>query len=187
MAGFVAKDKNGIVDSADTAPSSRWNYVKFTKGSPLSLTPNTEDDTVFMDEYVNFLVHNYGKANSATGVKGYELDNEPALWPSTHPRIHPANTTCQELIQRSVSLAKAIKSIDTSAEVFGPVAYGFSSYYNCQTAPDWPTVSAGKGYSWFLDYYLDEMKKAGAAASKEFSTFWTFTGTRRLRGAKATE
>lgn len=166
MAGFVAKDKNGIVDSTETAPSPRWNYVKFTKSSPLSITPDTGNDTVFMDEYVKFLVNEYGKAGSTTGVKGYELDNEPALWPSTHPRIHPNQTTCQELIQKSVLLARAVKSIDSSAEVFGPVAYGFGSYYNFQTAPDWTSVSAGKGYSWFLDYYLDQMEKASADAGE---------------------
>lgn len=164
MAGFVAKDKNGIVDSAETAPSPRWAYVKFKKSSSLSIEPDTSDDTVFMDEYVNFLVNKYGTANSQTGIKGYELDNEPDLWNSTHPRLHPLQPTCSELIQKSVALAKSVKSIDTSAEIFGPVSYGFNGYETFQDAPDWNTVSAGKGYSWFLDYYLDEMKRASDSA-----------------------
>jgi hypothetical protein len=35
---------------------------------------------VYIDEELNFLVKKYGKASSAKGVKGYELDNEPDLW-----------------------------------------------------------------------------------------------------------
>jgi mannan endo-1,4-beta-mannosidase len=167
MAGFVAKDKNGPVDSEQTAPSSRWAYVKFEKGSPLSLEPDTSDDSVFMDEYVNFLVNKYGPANSSTGIKGYELDNEPDLWNSTHPRIHPLQPTCQEIIQRSVSLSRSVKRIDPSAEIFGPVSYGFNGYLSFQGAPDWNTVSTGKGYAWFLDYYLDQMKKASDTAGEK--------------------
>ncbi len=166
MAGFVAKDKNGVVDSTQVAPSPRWAYVKFQKESPLSLQPDTSDDTVFMDEYVNFLVHKYGTASSGTGARGYELDNEPDLWNSTHPRLHPLQPTCQEIIQKSIALSTSVKNIDSSAEVFGPVSYGFNGYYSFQGAPDWNAVSSGKGYSWFLDYYLDQMNKASTSAGK---------------------
>ena len=100
--------------------------MKFVKGSPLSLTPNTSVDTVFMDEYVNFLVNKNGIGSSAKGIQGYNLDNEPDLWNTSHPLLHPLQTTCQELIQRSVALARSVKNIDPSAEVFGPVSYGFS-------------------------------------------------------------
>ncbi len=160
MAGFVAKDKNGTVDSAETAPSSRWAYVKNVKGSAFSLTPDLNDDSVYMDEYVNFLAQTLGPAGSGTGVRGYALDNEPALWSSTHPRIHPLQATCRELLQKSVALARSVKGVDSAAEVFGPVEYGFSGFYNFQSAPDWGGVSTGKSYSWFLDYYLDQMKRA---------------------------
>ncbi len=166
MAGFVAADKSGPVDPTQIAPSSRWDYVKFIKGSPLSLTPNTSVDTVFMDEYVNFLVNKNGIGSSATGIQGYDLDNEPDLWNTSHPLLHPVQTTCQELIQKSVALARSVKNIDPSAELFGPVSYGFSGYYDLQTAPDWGTVSKGKLYTWFLDYYLDQMKKASDTTGK---------------------
>lgn len=160
MAGYVAKDKSGPVDSAHTAPSSRWASVKPVKGAPLSLVPDAGDDSVYMDEYVNFLLHSFGSAGSGVGIRGYALDNEPALWSSTHPRIHPLQPTCRELLQRSVALARSVKALDSDAEIFGPVAYGFASFLNFQSAPDWGTVSVGKGYTWFLDYYLDQMKKA---------------------------
>ncbi len=166
MAGFVAKDKDGVVDASQAAPSSRWAYVKFVKGSPLSLQPNTSDDTVYMDEYVNFLVNKYGVGSSPTGIQGYDLDNEPDLWSSSHPMLHPAQATCQEVIQRSVALAQSVKNVDPTAELFGPASYGFSGYYNLQDAPDWSTVSSNTSYSWFIDYYLDQMRIASATAGK---------------------
>lgn len=159
MAGYVAKDKNGPVSEAETAPSPRWAIVKFEKNFPYSLTPDISDTVVYEDEYVNFLVNKFGMANTATGIKGYALDNEPALWPSTHPRIHPLQTTCREIIQKSIALSKAIKDLDPYAEIFGPALYGFSAYQTFQSAPDWGTVQSGKDYSWFIDYYLDMMKK----------------------------
>jgi len=83
--------------------------VKFEKGAPFSLTPDTEDDYVYMDEFVNYLVNKYGNASTPTGIKGYSIDNEPALWSHTHPRIHPDNVTAKELIEKSVALSKAVK------------------------------------------------------------------------------
>jgi hypothetical protein len=167
MAGYVAKDKSGdSVTIAQTAPSSRFDKVQFVKGSAFSHKPNLTDTFIFMDECVNFLVDTFGLANTSNGVKGYELDNEPALWPSTHPRIHPTAPTCNEVVQRGIALSNAVKNVDPYAEIFGPVLYGFSAYYHFQDAADWNTVSQGKGYGWFIDYYLDEMKKAETTYGK---------------------
>ncbi len=166
MAGYAAKDKNGPVSLSEKAPSARWAEVKFKKGGPFSLQPDLNDSAVFMDEYVNFLTSIYGRANTDRGIRGYALDNEPDLWPSTHPRIHPDSTRCLEIVQRSVALSTAVKDVDPSAEIFGLVSYGFNGFYNFQGAPDWNSVSAGRNYAWFIDYYLDQMKSAGAKAGK---------------------
>ncbi len=166
MAGYVAKDKSGPVSQAETAPSPRWVEVRSQKGSPFSLTPDTTDAFVYMDEYVNFLVSEYGSANTKNGIKGYSLDNETSLWSSTHPRIHPSATTCAEIIQRSIALAAAVKSVDPAADVFGPAAYGFGEYTDFQSAPDWTTIATGKTYAWFLDYYLDKMRQAEISEGK---------------------
>lgn len=166
LAGYVAKDKNGTVSESETAPSLRWAKVQFVKGTEFSLQPNTSDTLVYLDEYVNFLVDRYGMANTSTGIKGYSLDNEPGLWVSTHPRIHPLKATCGEIVQKGIDASVAVKNIDPYAEIFGPVLYGFNAYYSFQDAADWNSVRTGKNYSWFIDYYLDEMKKAETAQGK---------------------
>lgn len=156
-AGYVAKDKNGTVSEGETAPSSRWAEVRFTKGSPFLLTPDLIDNVVYVDESVHLLVSTYGDASTSTGVKGYAIDNEPALWPSTHPRIHPNKPTVQEVITRGIDMARGVKGVDPHAEIFGPAAYGFSEYQNLQDAPDWNNYTS---YGDFLGAYLAKMKEA---------------------------
>ncbi|MBD3919819.1 fibronectin type III domain-containing protein [Paenibacillus sp. PR3] len=164
MAGYAAADKNGAVSTSEAAPSSRWRSVVNSKGSAFSLTPDVTDNNVYMDEEVNFLVNKYGSAATATGIKGYSLDNEPDLWSNTHPRIHPAAVGAQELVDRSVSLSKAVKAVDPAAEIFGPASYGFYGFYALQDAPDWASLKGN--YNWYLDYYLDKMKQASTTAGK---------------------
>ncbi|HZV11783.1 MAG TPA: glycoside hydrolase family 44 protein [Candidatus Kapabacteria bacterium] len=163
-AGYVAADKNGIVDSSQTAPSSRWRKVQFAKGAAFALTPDTTDGYVYDDEEVNFFVNKYGLSSSKRGVNAYEVDNEPALWPNTHPRIHPLQTTCAEIIGKAATLSKAVKAVDPDAEIFGPVAYGFEEYLTMQNASDWNLYSPH--YDWFLSAYLAGLKSASDSAGK---------------------
>lgn len=160
MAGYVAADMNGDVGESQTAPSNRWNEIRYAKGSDFSLKPDLDDGVVYMDEFVNYLVKKLGDSASKNGIKGYSLDNEPALWHNTHARVHPDKVTCREIVERSVELAGAVKNVDPNAEIFGPALYGFNAYTTLQGAPDWGEISSSNDYRWFIDYYLDEMKKA---------------------------
>jgi len=159
MAGYASADARGTVQPSETAPSARWVRVEARKPSAFTLNPDLTDSAVYMDELVNLLVQRYGGAASATGVRFYNLDNEPALWPSTHPRIHPQPVGAAELISRSVTLASAVKAVDARAEIVAPAAYGMAEFVSMQEAPDWNAVKAG--YEWYIDYYLDGMRKAG--------------------------
>lgn len=160
MAGYVSADMNGEVTKGEAAPSSRWNKVELVKGSDFDLTPDLTDGTVYMDEFVNYLVNTRGDSQNG-GIRGYSLDNEPSLWQWTHERIHPEQTTCQEIVEKSVTLSKAVKDIDPSAEIFGPALFGYGAFTNFAGAPDWDDIQLeNPDYRWFIDYYLDEMKKA---------------------------
>lgn len=162
-AGYVSRDKNGAVLPAETAPSARFRAVRTTKSSPLSLNPDTSDDFVSVDEEVNALVQRYGSAASATGIRGYAVDNEPALWPNTHPRIHPNQTTCAEVIRKNVALARAVKAVDPAAEIFGGVFYGFNEQYNMQNAPDWSSYSR---YGRYVNAFLANLRDSSLAGGK---------------------
>jgi len=168
MAGYASADGNHEVNLVtETAPSIRFKQVVSAKGASFCNppgSPNTSDGYVYMDEFVNFLVSEYGYAGTATGVKFYDLDNEPTLWSSTHREIHPVKPTCVEIRDKSIALATAVKNVDPNAQILGPVLYGFGAYTDFQGALDWGTQ--GAGYDWFISYYLDKMEAASAEEGK---------------------
>lgn len=161
MLGYVSSSKRGQLNENMKAPSEYWLEVKNRKDGEFSLEPDKKDDCVYIDEYLNYLFENVGRSDSETGFKAYALDNEPALWQHTHGLVRQEPLSCGELIEKSADLASAVKEMDPNAEVFGPSLFGYSAFDSFAGAPDWQRLKADNGYRWFIDYYLDEMKKAG--------------------------
>ena len=169
MAGYVSADKNGTVTKDEAAPSDRWNKVEFRKNGTLSLEPDLDDGTVYMDEYVNYLVKTLGDASTDTGIQAYSLDNEPVLWNDTHPLLHADEVTNSELVSKSIELAKVVKDIDPKAEVFGPAFWGMLPCImigDSDTSQDADWRAVQNQYDWYVDYYLQQM----ADAEKESGT-----------------
>jgi mannan endo-1,4-beta-mannosidase len=156
MVDYVAADKSHEVSDADKAPSKRYLRSYPKKGGPLSLSPDLHDGNVYEDEFVNFLVHTLGTADKG-GIKFYSLDNEPALWSSTHPRIHPDKTTYQEMVTRTEATATEITALDPSAVVLGGVMFGWSEFLSLQNAPD--AKDYATKYETYVDFYLSQMKE----------------------------
>ena len=171
LAGYVAADGSGPVTEAEIAPSARWKKVVFAKGSAFSLTPSTTDSAVYMDEEVNYLVTKFGRADQG-GVPYYALDNEPALWGGTHPRIRPQSLTFKELLDKSEAISKAIKAVDPSAKVLGSESFGAMEMWKCHSGTansipecaDWSEYSAK--YNWAVAAFLGEMKTRSTSAGK---------------------
>lgn len=163
-AGYVAADMNGPVQAGEVAPSARWKKVVAEKpGGELSLTPNSGDNEVYTDEFVNAMVGKLGKS-SAGGVNAWSIDNEPGLWKYTHPRIYPNALTVSDLMAKSVAAAKAVKKIDADAEVYGPATWGWGEMM-AQEGDDWKNTLS-KQYDWFISAYLAQMKSEGDKAGK---------------------
>jgi len=160
---YVAADKKLKVTEAEKAPSPRWAKSIAKKPGPLSLTPDLNDKTVYQDEFVNFLVSKLGKAKDG-GIKFYSLDNEPALWPSTHPRIHPDRTRYDEMLKRTEAIATEVVKLDPSAMNLGAVAFGWSEYKSLSDAPD--AKEHNEKYGTYLDFFLASMKELEAKHKK---------------------
>ena len=156
MVDYVTGDKRGSVAEADKAPSKRWVRSVAQKPGPFAAAPDLGDGVVYQDEFVNALVARLGKASNG-GIRFYSLDNEPALWPSTHPRVHPDQPTYAEMVTRTESTASGLLKVDPSAFVLGAVAYGWSEYKTLQDAPDAKEHDAT--YGSYLDFFLAAMKK----------------------------
>ncbi len=194
-AGYVAADEDGSVALDEAAPSPRWKEVVFDKpGSPKSLLqiPDLEDDKVYVDEEINFLIDVYGSASTPTGIKAYEIDNEPGLWhhfpkgAGTHPRLHSEFATCDEVLERNIALARVVRRIDPAAKIYGPAMWGYGEFYSFWSVfdgtlhqpSDWGiynrepylTKNTGDSYRYnrmtWVNAYLDRMR----VASKESKT-----------------
>jgi hypothetical protein len=176
--GYAAADKNGGGDVINTPNylQARFKQVAARKpGGSLSLTPDTTDDFVYTDEFVNFVKSSRGANQSIL----YNLDNEPDLWNQTHPRIHPGKVTYDELVSKNVAHAQAIKAVDPAAKVLGAVNYGWDGYRNLQLAPDYQQ----KGD--FQTYYLQQMKAASDAAGTRLLDALDFHYYSEARGTNA--
>ncbi|MBQ5320022.1 MAG: glycoside hydrolase [Oscillospiraceae bacterium] len=160
MLGYVSSAKRGQLNENAVAPSEYWKEVVNRKDGEFSIEPDKKDDYIYTEEYLNYLFENIGKSDSETGFKAYALDNEPGLWHHTHSLIQPEHLKCSELIEKSVDLAALVKEMDSGAEVFGPSLFGYSAFDSFAGAPDWEGLKSENDYLWFIDYYLDEMKKA---------------------------
>lgn len=160
MMGYVTSSKRGRLSDAASAPSEYWIKTENRKNGEFLLEPDKSDNTIYTDEYLNYLFEKLGKSDSETGIKAFALDNEPALWQHTHSLVQQEPLSCAELIKKSVDLASVVKEIDSGAEVFGPSLFGYSAFCTLGGAPDWEQIKADKGYRWFIDFYLDEMRKA---------------------------
>jgi hypothetical protein len=82
----------------------------------------------FVTAWMDHLAAQFGTAG-AGGIRWYALDNEPALWNSTHRDVHPEPLTFDELWTRTRDVAAAIKAKDPAAVVFGPVSWGWCEYF----------------------------------------------------------
>ena len=90
-----------------------------------------------------------------------ELDNEPSLWDSTHRDVHPDPLTYDELTQRAIDYAKAIKAADPSARVVGPSDWGWCAYLYSPADPGHCSAGADRaahGGVPMAAWYLAQLK-----------------------------
>lgn len=159
MMGFAAADGSGVVTSDALSKNTRWKQVLFSKEDTYLNQPDTSDNYVYMDEYVSYLVNRYGAAEEG-GISGYFLDSEPDKWAERFSVLGLEKITPGELVERSAQLASSVKTIDSGALVFGPSVSGLQGCINLNNADAWSSrTGADKEYSWFIDYYLDFMRR----------------------------
>jgi hypothetical protein len=91
----------------------------------------------FTTGWVQYLVSKFGTAAKG-GVAIYDLDNEPSWWSGVHVDVHPIAFTYDEVTNKGLTYSAAIKAVDPTAEVSGPVMDNWWMYF--YSAKD---VSAG--------------------------------------------
>lgn len=159
--------KYGAQDSVDPWQPDCGNGML-----PDGQTPITGNDphdtssqitTTFIQDWVSHLTGKYGSAANG-GVRFYDLDNEPMLWNSTHRDAHPLPTSYDEIRDRTIQYAAALKASDPGAQILGPVVWGWTAYF--WSALDWapggnwwdhPQDRLNHGDIPFIEWYLQQM------------------------------
>jgi hypothetical protein len=153
------------------------------QGQKLVANPSTanvaEDprtDPGFFSGWVSDLVSRYGTAANG-GVLFYELGNEPGLWSDTHRDVHPQGLTYDELGQKSIAAAEAVKNSDASAQTIGFSEWGWPNYFCAQadiavgyescnpTHPTGPDAAA-HGSVPIVEWLLRQFRDASAQQGK---------------------
>lgn len=136
ITGWVAKDnyscsfsvsKYGVQKDAEKWNPDHGNGQR-PDGTPVrGNDPNDAGKPAgpgYMGEFVDFLELLHGPSSKAPRVH-FALDNEPGIWNSTHRDVHPEPVSYDELWERTVAYANAIKDADPTAMVWGPVEWGW--------------------------------------------------------------
>jgi hypothetical protein len=171
MAGYVSADENGPVNP-NTPPDQSPHFVPSFPTS--SADPNPAANHVYQDQFLNWAKTNFPAGFTAGSTKPIfvSLDNEPDLWSSTHPEVHPTPATYAEMVQKTTAYSTALKAVAPNVLIYGPVSYGWEGYLTLQNATDSSAdnrsinPATGKAYGDFLSYYLAQMKTAGQSAGK---------------------
>ena len=145
-------------DSGNGLCNPAANTTGFCIGG--EIVGNNPDDTSFATDaswaaaWVSHLVGRHGSASNG-GVRLYALDNEPMLWNSTHRDVHPQPASYDEIWQKTVAYATAIKAADPGAQVLGPVTWGYCDLFgsavdNCAEGPDRQAHGGLPFVQWYL-------------------------------------
>jgi uncharacterized protein (TIGR03437 family) len=126
----------------------------------------------FEQQWVEQLVSSYGPAN-AGGVRFWSLDNEPEWWNSVHIDVYPQASDYADVLARDIKWATAVKTVDPTALVTGPVPGGWSGMLfskkdmmnGWSTAPYqyWDNPIDEKANGPWIPYYLSMMQQQEAA------------------------
>jgi hypothetical protein len=138
----------------------------------------------FVAEAVSLAVRHAGPAQPASGKKGvayWVLDNEPMLWHETHADVRKDAVSCDELWERTVAYAEAIKRADPTAKVAGFCSWGWVDlfysakdkvYDNYQSRPDFTAHGSIPLAEWFIQKCGDYKKKNGKSLVDVFDFHW---------------
>ncbi|HEX8235548.1 MAG TPA: glycoside hydrolase family 44 protein [Abditibacteriaceae bacterium] len=143
---------------------------------------NTRNSPEFQQEFVQHLVAKWGAAAKG-GLRYYIMDNEPAIWHSTHRDVQPVGVTMQELVDKTVAYSNAVKAVDAGALVVGPEEWGWSGYflsgYDSQEGPrlNWDraamTDRRKMGGMDALPWYLQQLRSASEISGKRVLDVFT--------------
>ena len=97
------------------------------------------------------------------------LDNEPGIWNETHRDVHPDPTTYDELLDRTVRYAAAIRRVAPNVKIAGPAEWGWTGYFysakdkkaGFRLKPDRRAHGDEPLIPWWLEHVRAESERTG--------------------------
>jgi Glycoside hydrolase family 44 len=133
--------KYGTQTATDPWNSDAGNGVSTKSGHPFITGNNPLDANVANSpgSQTSWVKHVQGQFGTATngGLKYYIMDNEPALWSSTHRDVHPADESYSEILTAYKNYALAVRNQEPNAQIVGPEEWGWSAYFNSTADLTW--------------------------------------------------
>jgi hypothetical protein len=139
MIGWVAKDSTSVGFPRSKFPKQRNFDNDRTEagdgyapdGVKIKPGPATQTSVPAPPELIARwvqAVRDKDRARGGRGVAMYILDNEPSLWSVNHRDVHPDPVTYDELLDRTIRYATAIRGSDPDALIAGPAEWGWRGY-----------------------------------------------------------
>jgi len=140
MLGWVAKDATSYsfpVSTFGPQQATGWDLPDAGNGvsrggKPLTPGPPTSTSVPSTPESIERWVREIREKDRKRGrsVSEYILDNEPTLWNKTHRDVHPEPTGYDELLEKTIAYASAIRRADPDAAIAGPAEWGWLGYHH---------------------------------------------------------
>ncbi|MDE2258364.1 MAG: glycoside hydrolase family 44 protein [Xanthomonadaceae bacterium] len=171
--------------SGDCNPASNAspNCVLYDAGNGrYHLVNNDPQDTSiavdpgFEAQWIGHMQSVFGTAANG-GVKLFTLDNEVMLWNSTHRDVHPQPTTYDEIWNRTIAYASAIKQQEPNALVTGPVTWGYCDLFgsaadNCVDGSDRQNHGGVPFVAWYLQQVCSYQAQNGTRLVDYLDLHW---------------
>ena len=154
--------------------------LRYIAGNSPADTSVPVDLNAHVGDFVSHLVTRFGSA-ATTGVRFYNLDNEPMLWDSTHRDVHPAPPGYDEVWAKGLAAAAKIKSRDPGAVVLGPETWGWCDLWtsardaaagDCLTGPDRAAHGDLPWPAWYMQQSCANRLPAGHPAAGKLPVDW---------------
>ena len=173
LEGFSVK-KYGPQKKTDPWNADAGNGVSLATGKNITgndpLDSGVLNSPSIQEAWVRHFVSTDGLSDTPTGIKYYILDNEPSLWNSTHRDVHPTPLSSQELFDKIVAYATAIRAVDPDAKIVGPEEWGWSAMFMsgldqangiASANSDYNTHGKTYYYPWLLQQLATYKQKTG--------------------------
>jgi hypothetical protein len=131
--GWVAKDTTSVSFPTAKFPGQREHDDKRGGGNGMTMAgreieplPPSTTSIPLTPELIEQFIKKYQAADTKSTTRIYILDNEPALWNSSHRDVHPEPASYDELLQKTITYASVIRKLDPKALIAGPAAFGWA-------------------------------------------------------------